>query len=535
MIRWSTIFALLLFATLSFSQSPFPEISLSDVSVDNLGGIQSYAFGQHNGKWLILGGRLDGLHRRQPWASFDPQGNNTQIIVVDPQARNTWKASVESLPLSLKDQLSSTNMEFYQEDENLYIIGGYGYSEMAEDHITYPFLAAINVPSLIEAVINGQDLLPSFQQIQDPQFQVTGGRLEKIYDTYYLVGGQKFMGRYNPMGPDHGPGFIQEYTNQIRKFRIQNDGDNLSVTFLPAFTDEDQLHRRDYNVVPQVLQNGEEGLTAFSGVFQHTVDLPFLNSVNIDSSGYSVNEGFLQYYNHYHCPVVPLYSSTDNEMHNIFFGGIAQFYDDNGVMVQDNDVPFVNTIARVSRNATGEMTESKLPVELPELIGAGAEFIPNPDITTFSNGVIDLDALPEEKILLGYIFGGIKSSQPNIFWINDGTQSQAERRIFELYLENGDPNSTIETSNSDKLKPVVYPNPTWGNVYIHFHLADAKPVEIDFRSINGQMILAKQFDGLPVGDNWIEVSFPNIEMSGAVFCTIRAGDESRTVKVLLVE
>lgn len=85
----------------------------------------------------------------------------------------------------------------------------------------------------------------------------------------------------------------------------------------------------------------------FSGVFQPIVDLPYLNSVTIDSQGYTIDNSFQQYYNHYHCAVLPMYSASNNEMHNIFFGGIAQYYDDLGVLVQDNNVPFVKTIARV--------------------------------------------------------------------------------------------------------------------------------------------------------------------------------------------
>ena len=81
----------------------------------------------------------------------------------------------------------------------------------------------MDIPATIQAVINNTSLVSHIRQISDPLFQVTGGRLEKIGELYYLVGGQKFIGRYNPMGPDMGPGFIQEYTNQIRKFTIEDD------------------------------------------------------------------------------------------------------------------------------------------------------------------------------------------------------------------------------------------------------------------------------------------------------------------------
>lgn len=95
---------------------------------------------------------------------------------------------------------------------------------------------------------------------------------EKNNNTFYLVGGNRFDGNYNPMG---NATYTQAYTNSIRKFNIFNDGTTLSVTHLPTITDATNLHRRDYNAVPQILPDGTEGITAFSGVFQTTIDLLF--------------------------------------------------------------------------------------------------------------------------------------------------------------------------------------------------------------------------------------------------------------------
>lgn len=410
--------------------SPF-QIAIEPFQINGLVGIQSFAVGVHNGKWLILGGRKDGLHRRQPWATFDEAGQNTQLIVVDPVSRQKWSAPLSSLPGSIQEQLSSTNMEFHQDVDFLYIIGGYGYSKSMDDHITYPFLIAVNVPKVINSVIKGTSFTTFFRQIKDEQFAVTGGYLNKIYKTYYLTGGQRFDGRYNPM---NHPTFTQEYTNSIRKFAIHDNGSDLKITHLPGITDTVNLHRRDYNVIPQIMPNGIEGLTAFSGVFQVSADLPFLNCVNIDSAGYTVNNKFAQYYNHYHCAHIPLYSARENAMHNLFFGGIAQYRDSAGILVQNSDVPFVKTIARVTRDSNGKMAEYKLPVEMPALLGAGSEFIPVDNLPVYDNEVIKLDELRTGSTLIGYVYGGINSTDPNIFWINDGGQSVASSQIFRVYI-----------------------------------------------------------------------------------------------------
>jgi len=116
-----------LFTSSSYAQTPPFNISIEPINITGLGGLQAYAFGQYNGKWLIIGGRLDGLHRRQPFAAFDVAGNSNQLLVIDPVTHQKWSAPITSLSVALQERLSSTNMEFHQEGNFLYVVGGYGY------------------------------------------------------------------------------------------------------------------------------------------------------------------------------------------------------------------------------------------------------------------------------------------------------------------------------------------------------------------------------------------------------------------------
>jgi len=514
--------------------APF-EITLEPISIPNLGGLQSYAFGQANGKWLIVGGRLDGLHRRQPWASFDIAGHNNQLIVIDPVSLQKWSAPLSTLPSAIQEQLSSTNMEFYQEGDYLYCIGGYGYSATASDHTTFDKLTAIKVPDVINAVINSNSFTSYFRQITDTQFQVTGGRLRKMNNTFYLLGGQKFIGRYNPMGPNNGPGFIQEYTNAIRKFNLTDDGTTITITHLTPHVDSANLHRRDYNAESQILPNGAEGITMFSGVFQQTVNLPFLNSVTVDASGYTVNNSFQQYYNHYHCPVLPIYSAVDNEMHTVFFGGIAQFYDNAGTLVQDDNVPFVNTIARVTRDNTGQMAEYKLPIEMPSLLGAGAEFIPNLNFPHYNNEVFKLDDVTTTSTLMGYIYGGISSSQPNIFFTNDGTQSSATNQIFRVKIKKPSPLSMddLNESSVNNLNLLVYPNPNDGLLKISFNLVQKETATVTIHDIKGSMIDKIELTDLSIGNNHYEQEISSLTQGSVYFVTVTTVSQSVTHKLIV--
>jgi hypothetical protein len=139
MTRKIMLFLLIITAYHAQSQSTNFEIYLEPITIPNLPGLQSYAFGQHDGKWLVIGGRIDGLHQRQPFAAFDVNGNNTAVMVVDPITAQIWTKPLSSLSITLQEQLQSTNMQFLP----IRVIpcmytGGYGFSTSQNAHTTYP-------------------------------------------------------------------------------------------------------------------------------------------------------------------------------------------------------------------------------------------------------------------------------------------------------------------------------------------------------------------------------------------------------------
>ncbi|HRG87852.1 MAG TPA: T9SS type A sorting domain-containing protein [Chitinophagales bacterium] len=511
-------------------QTPFG-VYIEPFEINNLGGLQAYAWGQHNGKWLIIGGRLDGLHRRQPFASFDVAGNNNQLLVIDPVLQQKWAAPLTSLSTDLQEQLSSTNMQFHQSGNYLYLTGGYGYNSATAARKTFAALVAVDVPAVINAVLNGTPLTAHFRQINDEQFAVTGGHLKKSDGVYYLLGGNRFDGNYNPMG--HAT-YTQAYTNAIRRFILTDDGTTITVNHLLPYTDSVNLHRRDYNAVQQIMPDGSEGFTMFSGVFQPTADLPFLNCVNVDSTGYTVNNNFQQYYNHYHCAVLPVYAAGANQMHSVFFGGIAQYYDSAGVLVQDNNVPFVKTIARVTRTADSTMAEYKLPVEMPGYLGAGAEFIPLHTTPMYSNEVIKLDSLTADTNLVGYIYGGISSTAPNVFFTNTGTESSASNRLYKVYVikDNTTGLHQLNRQSNGSLKMQVYPNPASNNFTVGFNLTYAAPTTITVHSTGGDLLLQTTLPNTTTGENYYSVTLDNEHSTGTYIVTIQTPYEKATQKII---
>lgn len=523
---------LLLTVHLSTAQQHTYDVSLEPIEITDLGGLQSYVVATHGDEWLVIGGRLDGLHQRQPFASFTTDGNNDHLLVINPISKAVWKADTKALSPRIREQLSSTNIQAHQRGDDLLLTGGYGYSPTMDDHITYPYLTILDVPSVIAAV-KAQGLSDQlFVQIEDERFAVTGGRLNAIGDTCYLVGGHRFTGRYNPMGPTHGPGFEQAYTHEVRRFIVSDDSGSWRVDHLAPWHDEMHLRRRDYNLVPH-LDRGQRSLVAYSGVFQVNADLPHLYPVLISADGHSAVDTFQQLYNHYHCPTLPIYHQATDEMHTLFFGGIAQFYLDGTTIVQDNDVPFVPTIADVHRTADG-LAETVLPTTMPGYLGAGAELILAPTTPTLHGDIVDGDDIGDETVV-GYIYGGIRSSADHIFWVNDGSQSTAAATIYRVLLTRRMTTATTsQPQNATSL--LIYPNPAQAHIRLSIELEQPIDVKITVTDMQGRQVDQRwipQAD-LSAGKNYVLLDKVNISY-GAYIYRFELGHDTIVRKVIWTE
>jgi hypothetical protein len=522
----------LLLFKLSYSQSTFNyTVELFTDSVTGMPGLHSYAFGQHGNKWVFIGGRADGLHARQPFNSFPKLQNNTKIYVVDIATKQVWNASVSSLATSIAEQLQSTNMCYYQGADTLYIIGGYAFSETANDHITFPYLTTVNVPGLINAVVAGTPIDGNFKQVTSDAFAVTGGQLGKINTTFYLVGGHKFMGRYNPMG---NPTYTQSYTNQIRKFTINNSGSQLSYANYDTVTDPIHLHRRDYNLISQVFNNGNVGYTISSGVFQTNIDLPYLYPVDFDENGYTPVTAFSQYLSNYHSAHVSLFDSLENTNHTLFFGGMSQYYYQNGALVQDSQVPFVKTISLLTRDANNVLQEYQLPVEMPGLEGAGAEFIVNENLPRYDSDIIKLSTINQDTVLLGYIFGGIKSSILNAFGTNQTGLTNASSRFYGVKLIRNQPMGLDKIDGENKYSFTISSISQNNKLTLDFKLLKKKNVAYYVSNKVGQLLVNGDFN-TKTGNNSKTIDLPLGVSSQLLYITLVFDDIYYCTKQVFVE
>ncbi|MBI1226329.1 MAG: T9SS type A sorting domain-containing protein [Bacteroidetes bacterium] len=487
---FTTVLSLFLIKMLA--QNASFSVAISEEPFPNFPALQSFVEGNYEGKWIFIGGRTDGLHQRQPFAAFDPEFNNLNIWVADIASKQVWSKPLAGLPVDLLEQLQSTNMEYIQRGNTLYIVGGYGFSPSVNEWVTYPYLTAVDLEGLVPAVLAGQSVAPFFRQITDVRLRVTGGYLGLLNDEFFLVGGQVFQGRYNPHGPDHGPGFYQKYTNAIKQFTIEDDGSALAVGNFSEIIDTVNLHRRDYNLATQIFPDGSFGFTAFSGVFRYDQDLPWLNTVDIFPGSYTVNNSFNQYLNQYHTAHIGLYSASQYEMHTLFFGGISRYFlDQNGVLKDDPDVPFVKNISLVTRRVDGSMTEMKLG-DMPALLGAGATFLPAANFPMVEGDIADLDVLlHNENTLIGYVVGGIESSQPNILFVDDGTLSSASSKVFKVVLTK-QPTNVVEIKGEQYFGLRLFPNPALDKLTVNFSVPVDDEVQLIFEDSTGKTFLQEK-------------------------------------------
>lgn len=567
---------------LLLAQSQPFSIEVQRIDLPALPALHSFAAAQYQGKWYLFGGRRDGLHRRQPFRAFDSAHANRYIWCVDPESQTVDSLLISLLAPSLQSQLASTNMLFHQDNNFLYLVGGYGLpcrkdktlfappSQFTdpEAHRTFPYLTRVDLTQLNSefakhALFNSRKgqikqkpfplatLSSAFEQWTDTQFALTGGALmhhnanlpeSQNINVFYLVGGHRFDGLYNPMGPQNGPGFEQAYHHGVRRFKFasvtvksRNKRKNRKksmqtkefVVWHSPLTDS-QFRRRDVNVMeslhhaatksnspfPQIRKD----FLVFSGVFQERANIPYTNLLEINSDSGTIKPipRFNQLLNQYHSAHTSLYSYKVDAQFFLFFGGIAQYYlNDSGLLTQDPDVPVVSTVSIIERTAANEYSEYALPIQLPKGVGAGTEFIPATTLPRIEGTeIVDLESLQGDSQLLGYLVGGFSTTAPNVFFDNDANESKAEAHAYAVYWKRNsefrDPAmkpslnqaQLVTQGNNGQIHFQAFTNTENGQVYFMINMAEEGPCTLTLRDSSNKSMLTHEFPGgLPKGES----------------------------------
>lgn len=426
-------------------------LELEEVTQDELPGLHSGAFAQWDGEWVVIGGRVGGLHGFFPFTAFPESEANANIWLMDPENGDLHNHPVGNLSLPYLDQLTATNPQYAQDGEWLYIAGGYGKESGSGNLITFPVLTAVHLPTLAQTLRTGTNPKAAFRQLRDERFRVCGGEMDKMGDFFYLVGGHDFSGNYTQTA---SPSFSQRYANTIRKFKLAPTNNGIAVSEYSAHEDAANLHRRDFTLAPLIQPNGQEALCLYGGVFRPDADLPYYNPVYIGSNNIKqVDTRYEQLFSQYTCPAVPLFDSLDGSMYTMFFAGLSAYYQDRntGEVKYDERVPFIKDITTFRRKADGSSKEFIMPIKFDELLGTNMIFAPSKESAHYANEVFRFRAF-QGRTCVGHLFGGIKADIPNI------TTSRASKRMFKVWIT---PKSTGVTGEAAASKPIlkIYPNP----------------------------------------------------------------------------
>lgn len=415
-------------------------------------GLQSAASAQCGSELLFLAGRSNGLHGfNNDNNNFPPNTQNTTVFVINTHTKKVITRSLydpsSGLTQQQIDTLSVTSPQYYQGGNTLYMTGGYGVDTSTGDFSTKDTLSAINVAGLIYWVTHPESSTLASQyirQISNPVFQVTGGFMWQIGNNpTLLIFGQNFAGAYTP-------GSDGVYTDQVRRFRIIDNGKNLDVIVYEPTQPDPNYRRRDLNVVPIIQLNkhkkGVAALVALAGVFTPTTGT-WTVPVDIAANGQTsmadpalaatLKQG-MNIYNSAHVPLV----SKKGDVYIVVFGGITYEFFNGGVFETDPEFPFTNQVIALKRNCSGLYEQYLVATEYPLILstesnpgnkllfGAGARFMPACGVPKSCNHVLDLEKIKKPTVI-GYIIGGIQSTLPNT---NTTSDSAASPYIFEVTL-----------------------------------------------------------------------------------------------------
>ena len=421
------------------SPAPFLVEASEDVSLLLAGAprLQSFSWAQWDGKWIFIAGRTAGYHGvGGADADFPRARANARIWVVDALTggpARTYSYPVADLPTSLgtvKDQWMSSNTLHFQDHDTLYIAGGYGQNSNGE-WVTYPILSAVRLPSLVDGVIHGRDTFSrSISFVSSPLVQATGGELLKLDDgMFYLVGGHVFSGNYRDFEANNEKNTAtssQTYLGEIRKLAVKRDAHGrLSVSLAERYQNP-EFARRDLNATLTILPDGHSlGAAAYGGVFTKD-QLNFTRPIYWSAtSAPKIDESYEQKMSAYSCAKLLLFDPNSQSMYTTFFGGISRWtwsyarqqfelaplVGDKTKPVYLDGMPWIDHITTLVHGPRGTYEAVQPSSRLPTYLGTNAVFLSVTGLPRIREDadIFDMRSLRGRRVLVGYIYGGIRA------------------------------------------------------------------------------------------------------------------------------
>jgi hypothetical protein len=404
-------------------------------SAQTFAPLHSAVHGEHAGDLLFFGGLKNmGLHGIN---GFNPDGGiesfplthyNDDVIVFDPATGTMTTGTLTNLSDTIRTALLVSNASAYQDGSTLYLYGGFGPLLDNTDWTTRDTIVAIDLDAVRTAVLAASPIPPgAFTLTTNAQAQVAGAHIISMGDTFALIGGADFLYDYGLNGIF--------YAERMQIF----DTASSFLTASQTINDIVNLHRRDMNAHPCVLPDGiggtELGFAITGGVFNNI--FPYTNPITYRKGDPAVvdHAPYEQKMSIYESPSVSFYRASEDRNRFVMFSGIsANHYDrDLDTFTYDFLGPWSREITEMRMEAGAFVGEYIMDdMEDPT---TNTSLILEAGIPVGVNGQVLLDLMPANEVLLGRIYGGLKSSAEGHSPPFGGTAtSWASTTIHDVYL-----------------------------------------------------------------------------------------------------
>lgn len=398
--------------------------------------IQSYAVGEVGDHAIFVSGlRNLGLHVFGANA-FPVSLFNDQITVVNTATGAIAEGGIGHLPQAIRLALLQTAPGFIQYDDTLYLYGGYGPTKKSYD--TRPTVTAIDLAAVRDAVLASQPVPASaFAVMASKSSQTTGPAMAKLENgRFVLVGGTRFAGEYASANE------VNEYRESVYVFdRTVSMSMPVEMFTMDGGGGESPLHRRDVNVLPLTVSDGNggtrAGYTVTTGAFQNgsflwTQPLYWAEG----DAEITMDADFTQHQSNYTTARVSLYSENKGENRQIHFSGISAYDYANGEYLQNFFSPWTAEINELTVDDSGFVAENiigSMPWPL-----SNSDLVIEHSMPVNDRGQILLDGLPRDTpTLIGRIYGGIAAEKPGDFPATYGSDD-----VYNVFLTVTDPAGT---------------------------------------------------------------------------------------------
>ncbi len=249
-----TFTILILLMNLSFSHGQ--ELSPKAYALyPTLGEMYGFAVGKYRDQVLIFGGMIKSDVPELSNADFP----NHEIILIDLGRNRVSAYGSGNLDGVLSDQMSATGLAYYQKDNMLYIVGGYGYSDEQERFITFPYMTVIDLEATVSAITAGKNPVAFFYQINDERLAVFNAVMDYNGQEFFLINGT-YAHKLRPF--DNEPYYEEmDRTGEAHTFRMEGAGEDLNLQNFRSWYDVNDL--RDYYgslLPPRIEQEVEKAL-----------------------------------------------------------------------------------------------------------------------------------------------------------------------------------------------------------------------------------------------------------------------------------